>query len=363
MGGVSHEFVYRWSLLAVGIFFLFVMIAWMLVEPETIFTILVHRGVTLAFAFALIALGFWLGRSTDDARVVGRTAAWGILGGGVMTALASWAMISSHMMAQPYPNPTRYVVGGAQIGILAGSAAGFYHEVSRRQAEQLAKLRGQRLEQVASTLSHDVRSPLSVAYGHLRKARAERDDENEHLESVERSLERIQEIVDDTMLLVGQGGGIEDTATLRLGSFADQCWGTIETAEAQLVVESDVSFRADRKRAAALLQNVFRNAVKHGGEDITIVIGRHRDGFFVEDDGPGIPPEVRERIFELGYAGDSGGTGLGLAIVNEIAVEHGWEVTVSRAENGGARFEIRGVTIEENDRRQGNGLVTGSVSG
>jgi signal transduction histidine kinase len=65
-------------------------------------------------------------------------------------------------------------------------------------------------------------------------------------------------------------------------------------------------------------------------------------GFYVEDDGPGIPPEERDEVLEQGYSGDTG-TGLGLAIVDRIADAHGWAVTITDGIDGGARFEFTGV--------------------
>ncbi|MFT4947749.1 MAG: signal transduction histidine kinase [Natronomonas sp.] len=61
------------------------------------------------------------------------------------------------------------------------------------------------------------------------------------------------------------------------------------------------------------------------------------------DDASGLSEEDRNRIFEAGYTTKDGGTGLGLAIVEQVAIDHGWEVTVTERAAGGARFEIRGV--------------------
>ena len=64
------------------------------------------------------------------------------------------------------------------------------------------------------------------------------------------------------------------------------------------------------------------------------------DGFFVEDDGTGIPETDRDRVFERGYSSDDRGTGFGLHIVEQIAEVHGWRVSVTESESGGARFEV-----------------------
>jgi signal transduction histidine kinase len=67
-------------------------------------------------------------------------------------------------------------------------------------------------------------------------------------------------------------------------------------------------------------------------------------GFAVADDGPGIPPADRDRVFEWGYTTDEEGVlGLGLCIVHEIAEAHGWTLSVTESAAGGARFEVRGV--------------------
>jgi PAS domain S-box-containing protein len=70
-----------------------------------------------------------------------------------------------------------------------------------------------------------------------------------------------------------------------------------------------------------------------------------RVGFYVEDDGPGIPPDVRDAVFEAGYSTKADGTGLGLMIIREIADAHGWDVRVTDGSTGGARFEVRNVAL------------------
>ena len=72
-----------------------------------------------------------------------------------------------------------------------------------------------------------------------------------------------------------------------------------------------------------------------------MTVGDTPDGFYIEDDGPGIPPEDRDQVFEWGYSTGAGGTGYGLAIVGEVASAHGWDVRVTDGDDG-ARFEFRG---------------------
>ena len=100
----------------------------------------------------------------------------------------------------------------------------------------------------------------------------------------------------------------------------------------------DVSCRLGR-----LLENLFRNALEHGGTDVTVTVRLLEDGLAVEDDGPGVPESERERLFDAGYSTTERGTGFGLRIVRQIADEHGWDVTVGESATGGARFEVTGV--------------------
>ena len=78
-------------------------------------------------------------------------------------------------------------------------------------------------------------------------------------------------------------------------------------------------------------------------------VGALDDGFFVEDDGPGIPEEKREKVLEGGYSSREEGTGLGLSIAQAIAETHGWTLSVTESDEGGARFEITGVDVAEEE--------------
>ncbi|MFB6075189.1 MAG: sensor histidine kinase, partial [Haloarculaceae archaeon] len=88
-----------------------------------------------------------------------------------------------------------------------------------------------------------------------------------------------------------------------------------------------------------------RDAVEHGPDDVTVRVGSLADGFFVEDDGPGVPVAERDVVFEAGHSTREDGTGFGLAIVAEIADAHGWDVELTEGADGGARFEFTGARV------------------
>ena len=220
-------------------------------------------------------------------------------------------------------------------------------QLRRREAE-VARERD-RLEEFAGLVSHDLRSPLNVAAGNLEIVTDRLSDEPidvEELGAVQRSLDRMDALIEDLLVLARQGGGIDETEPVPLADLAAECWTTVDTADATIVVETDAVVTADRSRLRQALENLFGNAVEHAGSDATVTVGALDDGFYVADDGPGIDPEGRASVFEAGVSSAPDGTGFGLKIVAEVAEAHGWTVELTESEAGGARFEFRGVDVE-----------------
>jgi signal transduction histidine kinase len=263
----------------VGLSLVAVTLGSILIAERPVLEMLALRGVLLGPTVGSCVFGYWLVWTGTDPDLIARVAGWGVAVAAVLGLLAAWAIVSQLLLGQQPPPPVRITLGGTTVGFITGCVAGYYYEKSRRRARELAAIRGERLEVLASLLSHDLRSPLDVASGRLRRLQQDLGEDHEDLAAIERSLDRIQDIVEDTMLLAGGGEPIEELDSLSLGQFAKQCWGTLDTPDAQLVVESDLTFGAHRGRAATFFQNLFRNAIVHGGEGMTIEIGRHEDGF------------------------------------------------------------------------------------
>ena len=216
-----------------------------------------------------------------------------------------------------------------------------HEQTLRRQTQQLEQ-QNEHLERVTRVLSHDLRNPLNVAKGRLELARE--NHESDDLLRVGGALTRIEEIVENTLLLAEQGSTVRSTGSIDLTDLACRCWNDVKTSDATVDVVADVTIRGDPDRLPHVFENLFRNAVDHGGETVSIRVGpTDEDGFYVADDGPGIPEDDRETVFDLGHSTTDDGTGFGLAIVEEIVEAHGWEIDVTDARNGGARFEITGV--------------------
>lgn len=226
-------------------------------------------------------------------------------------------------------------------GEFRGSAGVARDITDRKRRERQLQRQNERLDEFARVVSHDLRNPLSVATGRLELAMEEVD--SEHLEDVEAGLERMEELINDLLTLAQAGEDVSDPELVDLGAFAEECWQHIDAEEATLTVTTDATIVADASRLRSLLENLMHNAVSHGGEDVTVTVGPLPDGFFVEDDGAGIPPANRDRLFESGFTTRDGGTGEGLSIVHNIVTAHGWHIDVTDSTAGGARFELSGV--------------------
>ncbi|MDQ2071933.1 PAS domain S-box protein [Haloarcula sp. NS06] len=263
-----------------------------------------------------------------------------------------------------------YEFTGGRITAADGSTAGVAgigRDVSDRESRQQAlEQQNKRLGEFASVVSHDLRNPLDVARGQLELARMEQD--SEHLDAVKRAHGRIGQLIDDLLTLAQNGETALDSEPVPLQTVAEQCWQTVETGDATLELQTSAVVRADPSRLRQLFENLIRNSVEHGqtpdterqedaGEqrattsisqsqgataDLTFTVGELDDGFYVADDGVGIPADERDTVFEGGYSLASG-PGFGLRIVDEIVDTHGWSITVTESDAGGARFEVTGV--------------------
>ena len=260
--------------------------------------------------------------------------------------------------------------------------------LDRLDRERELERQNDRLEEFAGIVSHDLRNPLNVAEGRLEMA-MESDEPQEHLEAVARSQDRMETLIEELLALARAGETIGSLEPVELAAVARRAWETVDTGDATLSVTTTATISADPDRLQHLFENLFRNAVEHsstsrqppaddavehgstsprshapedavehgstsrqpqtddpgaGGSVVTVTVGDLEEGFYAADDGPGIPAEEREQVFDSGYTTSEDGTGFGLGIVQNVVEAHGWAVTITESDAGGARFEITGVS-------------------
>jgi len=229
-----------------------------------------------------------------------------------------------------------------------------FHELTR-----LKQLESARQEFVAN-VSHELRTPLSLIKGYVETlldgARDNPEVATKFLQTIDRNSERLKLLIEDLLTISElESGRVKlNLQAVALSPVVAKVFEDFKTrAEAKSVKlinqVADLAVRADADRLEQVLGNLIDNAIKYGRTKGTVTVGgsAREDGqveVFVQDDGPGIPPEALERVFERFYRVDKarsreqGGTGLGLAIVKHIVQTHGGKVWATSELGHGTTF-------------------------
>ncbi|MGH7638970.1 MAG: HAMP domain-containing sensor histidine kinase [Gemmatimonadaceae bacterium] len=230
--------------------------------------------------------------------------------------------------------------------------------------ERLERAFAQQREFMADA-SHELRTPLAVVRAEVDVALTRQRAENEYREAlrvIHSEGVRMSRLVDDLLLLSRSDAGFE--AVMPADLYLDEVVGDAvrgmrtlaETHGASIDYRSDgeLPMRGDASLLHRLVTNLLDNAIKHGGGEITVRAERDRAGAYlvsVADRGPGIAPEIRERLFERfvrgarRYGGGEAtpadrGSGLGLALARRIAELHAGRLELARGEPGGTEFRL-----------------------
>ncbi|MGM0592865.1 MAG: histidine kinase N-terminal 7TM domain-containing protein [Halobacteriota archaeon] len=243
-----------------------------------------------------------------------------------------------------------------------------------RQATRLER-KNEQLERLAGVISHDLETPLATGETLLHLVQTDLDDPHpevqQSLEDLETVHSRLRTFAEALPTLARESTDVESPVECDLETVAQAAWDVVDTGELVLSIPSTCTLEGDASRLQQAFENLFQNTVEHGstspdsqvrqnavehgnsraddaptstGEsDVTTVrVGTlsSADGFYVEDDGPGIPADRRGDLLEFGVSTGSG-SGYGLAIVRTIFEAHGWQLSLTDAASGGARFESR----------------------
>jgi signal transduction histidine kinase len=216
-----------------------------------------------------------------------------------------------------------------------------------------------RQQAFVSDASHELRTPLTAIRGQLEVLARRADPDQAEIQRVQRlvqaEVERMTRLTEDLLLLAHTDESrFIQREPIELQAFLEELVASAApTADRALALDANVPgiLNADRDRLAQALRNLMRNAVEHTqpGGAIELGAAARPDGrvrIWVDDDGPGIPAEERDRVFDRFHRADpararsAGGTGLGLAIVRAIVDAQGGNVWAGDSPLGGARVVI-----------------------
>jgi two-component system phosphate regulon sensor histidine kinase PhoR len=248
-------------------------------------------------------------------------------------------------------------VNAAVISNSAGEREGtilVFHDLTR--LKQLERTR----EEFVANVSHELRTPLSLIKGYvetLLDGAAKNPEVAEHfLQIIERNAERLDLLIQDLLTISAlESGRVQlNLQPVHLQAVADKVLADLKARAdgRNITLKSelpDLTANADENRLEQVLANLVDNAIKYGRQQGNVLVGGENLGgdkveIFVRDDGPGIPAESLDRVFERFYRVDKarsreqGGTGLGLSIVKHIIQNHGGEVWAKSEPGKGATF-------------------------
>jgi signal transduction histidine kinase len=295
--------------------------------------------------FVLIYFGYRLPRANVRSELYPAIASWCLLGAGVMLGVLAFIELRPDGgLERPLYTVQLATalgsVGGLGIGIHDARAKTRAREAERHSRE--LERQNERLESFAGLLAHELRNPLNIAQIYHQQ---ERPRDEDAAEQVKDALDRIEEMIDVLLVTVRGNDANVDHEPVPVADVAEETWMGVSPEAADLLVETDRTIRADPIHVEHLFKNLFRNSIEHACEAVTVRVGDLPGGFYVEDDGPGIPEDVREDVVEAGFTTKKDGIGLGLTFVSQLAEMYDWECAITESEAGGARFEFTGVEV------------------
>jgi len=282
--------------------------------------------------------------------------------------LGSWAAARALRPLRETTRAALAIAGGsldtrlesAHFADLAALANAFNHMVDQLQE------RIKREARFASDVNHELRSPLTTLANSLSVLEARREElppkALQALDLLGAEVRRFRRLVDELLEISRFDAAPSDISRdeVSIGALVEH---TVAATGADVPIHfapgiASRHISVDKRRFERIFANLFENAARYGGGATLLAVEDHGAWvrFLVEDGGPGIAPEERERIFERFSRGSTGrrrglgdGTGLGLAIVSQHVQQHGGRVWVEDRPGGGARFvvELPGLIEDE----------------
>jgi len=296
----------------------------------------------------------------------------GVLGGTLLALLAGLAVADRAMrpikaltgLARQITStrdPSKRIptpVTDDEVGELARTMDGMLQALDEAHSEREQSLERQR--EFVADASHELRTPLTSIQANLellQVAGKSSEDDRQTVDAALSSTKRMSGLVSDLLLLARADAGRRvATRDLDLSAIATGAVEEVQPLAGDRRIESRLEgpllLQGNPDELHRLIRNLLENAVRHTPERATVELTARRDGadalLEVVDDGPGIPADMENQVFDRFVRGDGpadtaagGGSGLGLAIVRAVAESHGGSVSAGRSTYGGARFSVR----------------------
>ncbi|MFZ5944475.1 MAG: two-component system sensor histidine kinase NtrB [Bacillota bacterium] len=213
-----------------------------------------------------------------------------------------------------------------------------------RKAERLANTTA-----MVGSLAHELRNPLSAAKGLLQLTRQKGDTHGSggYIDLVQKEIDRVTTLLNEFLLLGKPAEKLEEP--VQLSSLLRELVPILESeafnygSELIIDIQSEPFLRADPGQLTQVIMNLVRNAAQAAGEQGKIFVSLHEKGqkvfITIWDTGPGIDPAIMDNLFRPFFTTKERGTGLGLSIVQAIIHNHGGDIVVKNAQEGGAIFQ------------------------
>lgn len=232
-------------------------------------------------------------------------------------------------------------------------------EQALQETKEKLEQSNEKLEQFAYVASHDLQEPLRMVSSYMdllkRELKDELDDETqEYMQFAEEGADRMQAMIDDLLQYSRVQTDGDPFETVDSDAVLDEVLQDLELkiAEAEVEIERETlpTVTGDRAQLGQVFQNLTKNAIEHGDENtvVKITATQHETNteFTVADNGPGIPEDRQDDIFDIfDKGGDSDGTGIGLAVCQQVIERHGGDIWVNSTEGEGTTFTF---TIPDN---------------
>jgi PAS domain S-box-containing protein len=306
-----------------------------------------------------VRLDEYLGAAGADAIETIRTA----LTGTASSSASWWDDTWWQVVVQPLVGPDGEVRGA--VGLAVDATPEKRHEEALEQAlarEQAAAEELRRVDRLKDgflrAVSHELRTPLASVYGFALTLRDRRDElapdhQLDLLDRLAANAGRLRDLLEDLLDINRLAAGDLEPHRRRvdLATVCQHVLGTIPTDRTIVTDLAPTPVDVEPAKVERIVHNLVRNAIKHTPDGTTVWVRTSRVGvgaeLVVEDDGPGIPAELRDRIFEPFVQGPAAfedarpGTGIGLSLVHQFTAVHGGTVTIDERPGGGARIAIR----------------------